>query len=133
LSDFDLIKKKFFKHYQSEDQLLIIVLTGQKSDRTIQKLNKKLQDAVRDDDGSNHLENIRIITSEQYGEFFGFDFKSKTKLNQFEERFKHYQDLSFNLFHDLDKLFGAIHLSGHTESWLEGHNEDWINIYFPQR
>ena len=124
-SDFDLIKKKFVKHYQSEDQLLIIVLTGQKSDRAVQKLNDKLQDAVRDDDGSNHLENIRIITSEQYGEFLGFD-------GNFKEQFDHYQDLSFNLFHDLDKLFGAIHLSKNAKTWLKDHNEDWINIYFPQ-
>ena len=80
------------------------------------------------DDGSKHLENIRILTSEQYGEFFGFD-------ENFKKRFDHYQDLSFNLFHDIDKLFGAMHLSGHAESWLDGHNayEDWINIYFPQR
>jgi len=131
-SDFKTIKKKFLKHYQSDDRLLIIVLTGQKSDSTVQNLNDKLQLAVKKDQGSNHLENIRIITSEQYGEFLGFDL-TKTKLNQFEQRFKKYQDLSFNLFHDIDKLFGAMHLSGHAKSWLDGHNEDWINIYFPQR
>ncbi len=77
-SDFDLIKKKFVKHYQSEDQLLIIVLTGQKSDRTVQELNRNLQEAVRNDDGSNHLENIRILTSEQYGEFLDLVLNQKS-------------------------------------------------------
>ena len=119
------IKEKLYKHYQSEDQLLIIVLTGQKSDRTVQELNKKLQGAIKNDDGSNHLENVRIITSKQYGEFLGFD-------GNYKKLFNIYQDVSFNLFHDLNKLFGAIYHSGRAESWLEGHNEDWIKIYWPQ-
>ena len=94
-----------------------------------------MQQEVSESDGSKHLENIRIITSEQYGEFFGFDFKSKIILNQFEKRFKQYQDLSFNLFHDMDKLFGAISENKRAVSWLDGHHayEDWMKIYCPQR
>ena len=128
LSDFELLKEKFDKHYQSDDRLLIIVLLGQKSDKTIQKFNDRLQDAVKDDDGSNHLENIRIITSEQYGEFLGFD-------GDFKKLFDRYQDLSFNVFNDMSKLFGAIYQNKRAVSWLEGHHayEDWIKIYCPQR
>lgn len=125
-SNLKFILEKFDKNYQSEDRLLVIVLLGQKNDRDINKINKLLQQAVKNDDGSKHLENIRIITSEQYKEFLGFD-------GNFEKQFNRYQKLSFNLFHSTNLLFEAIRQNKHAVSWLEGHNEDWINIYLPQR
>ena len=136
-SEWDLvIKKKLNKLYQSEDRLLIIVLLGQKSDSKMQELNKELQEAVKKDDGSRHLENVRIITSKEYGKFLGFD-NSGLSINDrnFKQRFERYQDLSFNLFHDMDKLFGTIYQNKRAVSWLEGHHayEDWMKIYCPQR
>ncbi|MBY9016071.1 MAG: hypothetical protein KGD68_10300 [Candidatus Lokiarchaeota archaeon] len=46
--------------------------------------------------------------------------------------FDRYQDLSFNLFHGMDKLFGAIYQNKRAVSWLEGHHayEDWVKIYW---
>ena len=135
-SEWDLvIKRKLNKLYQSEDRLLIIVLLGQKNDRDVRNINKKLQEAVKDDDGSRRLENVRIITSEQYGEFLGFnnpDHLLSINDRNFKQRFNHYQRLSFNLFHDMDKLFGAIDQNKRAVSWLEGHHayEDWVKIYW---
>ena len=126
MSDFNFIKEKFDKHYQSEDRLLIIVLLGQKNDRDIRNIDNKLQQAISENDGSKHLENVRIITSEQYKEFLGFD-------GNFEKQFNRYQELSFNLFHSMNLLFEAITQNKHAVSWLEDHDEDWINIYLPQR
>jgi len=129
-SDFNLIAEKFKKHYQSEDRLLVIVLLGQKNDRDIQDINKKLQDAVSEDDGSSHLENVRIITSEEYKEFLGFD-------GNFEEIYNRYQDYAFNIFHSQSKLFEATHLQEYAEHYLKGlkgdGEEDWIKLYLRQR
>ena len=76
--------------------------------------------------GSKHYENIRIITSEEYGEFLGFD-------GNFKEMFRKFQDLSFNLFHSKSKLFEALRQNKHAASMLNGHNEDWMKIYCPQK
>jgi hypothetical protein len=84
-----------------------------------------LQEAISEDDGSRHLENIRILTSKQYGEFLGFD-------GNFKDIFDHYQDLSFNLFYNIDKLYGAMRIRKDAERWLFGHNEDWIKTYLSQ-
>jgi len=130
MSDFQFIAEKFKKHYQSEDRLLIIVLLGQKNDRDIKKINRELQMAVSKDDGSNHLENIRIITSEEYKEFLGFD-------GNFDEIFNRYQDYAFNIFHSQSLLREAMHLQEYAEHYLEGRiedrTEDWIEIYLRQR
>ena len=97
MSDFKFLSDKFDKHYQSEDRLLIIVLLGQKNDRDIQNINNKLQDSVKEDDGSNHLENVRIITLEEYKDFLGFD-------GNHAETFDRYQKYSFDIFHS-NRLF----------------------------
>jgi len=129
-SDFDRIAEKFEKHYQSEDRLLVIVLLGQKNDRDIQNINDKLQDAVSKDDGSGHLKNIRIITSEEYKEFLGFD-------GNFDEIYNRYQDYAFNIFHSQSLLYEATHLQEYAELYLEGlkgdGEEDWIKLYLRQR
>ena len=126
-SDFEqVIQLKFDKYYQSDDRLLIIVLLGQKNDKDIKKINDKLQKAVKNDDGSRHLENIRILTSEEYGAFLGFD-------ENFEEIFNRIQELAFNIFYSGNFLFEALRQKNQAESWLNGHNEDWIKIYCPQR
>lgn len=133
-SEWDLfIKPKLDKAYQSKDRFLIIVLLGQKSDATMQKLNDKLQDAVRADDGSKHLENVRIITSKQYGEFLGFNRPSLSLSDKnFKQRFDYYQNLCLNVFHNLGSLFGALKQNARADRWLAGHNEDWIQMYRPQ-
>lgn len=80
---------------------------GPKNDATVRAIQDKLQNLVEADDGSRHLENVKIITSEQYGEFLGFN-NPVLSLNDkgFKQRFDNYQELS--------------------------HNEDWMNIYRPQ-
>jgi len=130
VSDWATLKQKLDKYYQSDDRLLIIVLVGQKSDRTIQKLNDKLKATIKKDDGSNHYENIRIISSEQYGEFLGLGFD-----RDYERVYEEIQDATFNIFHDVNTLFGAMFLKRQAEWWLSQHNakEDWINIYIPQQ
>ena len=129
-SDFSDIENKFKKNYQSEDQLLVIVLLGQKNDRDIKNINRDLQKAVKDDDGSNHLENIRIITSEEFKEFLGFD-------GNFEGIYDRYQDYAFNLFHSQSLLDEATHLQEYAEHYLKGliedGEEDWIKLYLRQR
>ena len=126
ISDFQSIARKFKKHYQSEDRLLVIVLLGQKNDNDIKNINDELQEAVSKDDGSNHLENIRIITSEEYKEFLGFD-------GNFEEIYNRYQDYAFNIFHSQSLLYEATHLQEYAEHYLKGLNEDWIEKYLRQR
>ncbi len=130
VSDWVILKEKLDKHYQSDDRLLIIVLLGRKSDTTIRKLNDKLKATIKKDDGSNHYENIRIISSEQYGEFLGLGFD-----RDYERVYEEIQDATFNIFHDVNTLFGAIDLKRRAEWWLQQHEvyEDWINIYIPQR
>ena len=125
-SDLDIILEKFDKDYQSDDRLLIIVLLGQKSDRDIKKINDILQKAISKDDGSRHLENIRIITSEEFGAFLGFD-------GNFEKIFNRVQELAFNIFHSANFLFEALRQREQAENWLNGQNEDWMQIYCPQR
>jgi len=130
LSDFQSIAEKFKKHYQSEDRLLVIVLLGQKNDRNIASINRDLQKAVKKDDGSNHLENIRIITSEEYREFLGFD-------GNFDEIYSRYQNYAFNIFHSQSLLYEATHLQEYAELYLKGlkedRTEDWIQKYLRQR
>ena len=130
MSDFKFLSYKFDKHYQSEDRLLIIVLLGQKNDRDIQNINNKLQDAVKEDNGSNHLENIRIIISEEYKEFLGFD-------GNFEEIYNRYQNYAFNIFHSQSLLYEAMHLHEYAELYLKGlkedGKEDWIKLYLRQQ
>ncbi len=133
-SEWDLfIKPKLDKAYQSKDRFLIIVLLGQKNDATVRAIQDKLQNLVEADDGSKHLENVKIITSKQYGEFLGFN-NPVLSLNDkgFKQRFDNYQDLTFNIFSKLDSLFGALQQNEWAERWLAQHNEDWINIYRPQ-
>jgi len=129
-SDFQSIAEKFEKHYQSEDRLLVIVLLGQKNDRDIANINKKLQRAVKEDDGSNHLKNVRIITSEEYKEFLGFD-------GNFEGIYNRYQDYAFNIFHSQSLLYEAAYLQEYAEHYLKGlkedGEEDWIKLYLRQR
>jgi len=130
MSDFKEIAKKFEKHYQSKDRLLVIVLLGQKNDRDIQSINDKLQRAAKKDGGSNYLENIRIITSEEYKEFLGFD-------GNFEEIYNRYQDYAFNIFHSQSLLHEAAVLQEYAEHYLKGlkenGEEDWIKLYLRQR
>ncbi|MBA7529085.1 hypothetical protein ES705_21277 [subsurface metagenome] len=120
----------FKKHYQSEDRLLVIVLLGQKKDRNIASINKKLQEAVEKDDGSNHLKNVKIITSEEYKEFLGFD-------GNFGEIYSRYQNYAFNIFHSQSLLCEAVYLQEHAEHYLKGlkedRAEDWIQKYLRQR
>jgi len=133
-SEWDLfIKPKLDKFYQSKDRFLMIVLMGPKNDATVRAIQDKLQNLVEADDGSRHLENVKIITSEQYGEFLGFN-NPVLSLNDkgFKQRFDNYQELSFNIFSKLDSLFGALQQNEWAERWLTGHNEDWMNIYRPQ-
>ena len=125
-SDFDFIKKKFIKDYQSENRLLIIVLLGQKSDSTMRDINDDLQLAIRQDDGSNHLENIKIITLDEYREFLGFD---EIIDENFETIFKLYQIYSQLIFSSKNVLYDAIRRSTQANSWLQDRNEDWIRTY----
>ena len=116
-----------------EDRFLIIVLLGQKSDATVRTIQDKLQNLVEADDGSKHLENVKIITSEQYAEFLGFNRPSLSISDKnFKQRFGYYQSLCLNVFSNIDSLFGALKQNARATRWLAGHNEDWIEIYRPQ-
>jgi len=124
-SSLKFILEKLDKQYQSEDRLLIIVLLGQKSDRNIKSINRELQKAINDDDGSNHLENVRIITSEEYKEFLGFD-------GNYAKTFNRYQEFSFNVFHSNSLFYEVLRQSRQAENYLKGLNEDWIERYLTQ-
>ncbi len=124
-SDPRAIRQKLGKFYQSTDRFLIIVIWGHKSDNSIRILNDMLQDAIDNDDGSNHFENVKILTSNEYKEFLGFD-------GNFAKTFDRYQKFSDNIFRSMRLYNDVVRQSRRAKAFLDDLDEDWINIYLPQ-
>ena len=101
--------------------MLIIVLLGQ-SEKHIRNFRKNLQKATDEDDGSKHLEHVKILTSKEYGEFLGFD-------GHHAKTFDLYQKLAFNVFSSKRLLYDAALQHNLVARELEALNEDWINFY----
>jgi len=124
-STLKFVKEKLDRFYQSKDRFLIIVLWGHKSDSYMRDLNAMLQNAIDKDDGSKYLNNVKIITSEEYKTFLGFD-------GNFAEEFDRYEDFSFNVFRSLRLYNNMVRQSNAAQAFLRDVNEDWINFYLPQ-
>ena len=128
-SNIAFIMEKLDKHYQSGNRMLLIVLLGEKSDKAIQDINDALQNAISNDDGSRHLENVRILTSEEYKEFLGFD-------GQYADEFDRYQEYSFNLFRSRRYLDQIRKMSDRARDFFNDPSiileEAWINAYLRQ-
>lgn len=124
IADFKTLEEKFDKFYQSKDRMLIIVLMGQ-SEKHIANFRKKLQQATAEDDGSRHLEHVKILTSKEYGVFLGFD-------GHHAKTFDLYQKLAFSVFSSRRLLFDATLQHNLVARQLEALNEDWINTYLRQ-
>ncbi len=105
--------------------MLLIVLLGQ-TEKHIKNFRESLQKATEDDDGSLHLENVKILTSKEYNEFLGFD-------GHHAKTFELYQKLAFNIFSSKRLLYDAALQSNLVAKELAALNKDWINTYLRQR
>lgn len=138
-SDKEYIKEKFYKHYQEKDRFLIIVLLGEKSPKKILGLRQMLNDLQKKDDGSNNLNHIKILTSDEYIKFLAIprlladralvdNLKVRDFLNQYES-IKHW---SLNIFNNKDMYDKALEYWELSLSYLSNTPVDWINSYLPQ-
>ena len=125
LSEWSKISEKLDKFYQSGDRMLIIVLLGDTAKHAT-KFRNQLQKATDNDDGSNHLENVKILTSKEYQEFLGFD-------GHHAKTFDLYQRLAFNVFSSKRLLYDAALQRNLVAKELKALNIDWINTYLRQR
>jgi len=137
-SNEDWIREKFYKHYQSSDRFLIIVLLGVKNPFDVQAI-KDMLTSLQNSDKSNNLDNIAILTSDEYNIFLGVN-----KAIHDGTLSEHMDDYKFTLkYTNLEYLASNVHRSKEaydevlknwdlTLGYLSTISTDWISKYLLQ-
>ncbi|KKL83905.1 hypothetical protein LCGC14_1970050 [marine sediment metagenome] len=134
----DWIKEKFYKHYQAEDRLLIIVLVGEKNPRDVKALRDMLTSLKRRDK-SHNLENIRILTSDEYNKFLGINrvVYEGTLLDNIDNykyslKYSNIEYWTSAAYRERDAYDEAMKNWDLSLGYLSTISTDWINRYLPQ-